>query len=93
MKAFLKRLTLAFRGLSGRERALVSAVVALVVLAGLWFGVALPISDSATGTTQTRLSALAQGPCQTEDATTKWRRTLGPSPLLPFLFPLLFSSS
>ena len=52
MKAFLKRLTLAFRGLSGRERALVSAVVALVVLAGLWFGVAIPISDSATGTTQ-----------------------------------------
>ena len=52
MSALLKRLARAFRSLSPRERALVSTVGTLVILAVLWFGIAVPVSDSATGATQ-----------------------------------------
>ena len=52
MNALLKKLGKAFRDLSSRERILVSAVGALVVLALLWFGAVVPATDSAANASQ-----------------------------------------
>jgi len=49
MQALLRRLGQTFRGLSGRERALVSIVGALLVVLLLWLGVVVPATDSAAG--------------------------------------------
>lgn len=52
MNALVKKMGQTFRGLSGRERILVSAVGALVVIAVFWFGVVVPATDSAANASQ-----------------------------------------
>lgn len=49
MKALLNRLRRVLRGLSGRERALVSIVGALAVAALLWFVAIVPVLDASAG--------------------------------------------